>query len=213
MIWASSEIVAVLTFLLPGFVSAAVFYSLTSHPKPNDFGSVIQALMFTIVVQAMSSAVSLNVTWNQEVDVLVSVSIAIIIGITAAAFSNLDVPHRMLRKVRLTKENTYSSEWYSAFAKRQSYVVLHLKDGRRFFGWPSEWPSSPDRGHFRMTEGQWLVENNRPSENQYDGERVIQAYDVFELLIPLSEVSMVEFVYTKTEGKGLNNGKSSNISS
>ena len=29
MSWASSEIVAVLTFLLPGLVAAAVFYSLT----------------------------------------------------------------------------------------------------------------------------------------------------------------------------------------
>ena len=54
MNWAASEAVAVLTFLLPGFVSAAVFYSLTSHPKPNEFGRVIQALIFTIIVQAVA---------------------------------------------------------------------------------------------------------------------------------------------------------------
>ena len=43
MSWASSEIVAVLTFLLPGFVATAVFFSLTSHPRPNEFGQVAQA--------------------------------------------------------------------------------------------------------------------------------------------------------------------------
>ena len=31
MSWASSEVVGVLRFLLPGFVAAAIFYSVTSH--------------------------------------------------------------------------------------------------------------------------------------------------------------------------------------
>lgn len=35
MTWASGEAVGVLAFLLPGFVAAAVFYSLTSYPKPG----------------------------------------------------------------------------------------------------------------------------------------------------------------------------------
>ena len=33
MKWASGEVVGILTFLLPGFVAAAIFYSLTSYPK------------------------------------------------------------------------------------------------------------------------------------------------------------------------------------
>ena len=33
MNWASGEIVGVLSFLLPGFVAAAIFYSLTSYPN------------------------------------------------------------------------------------------------------------------------------------------------------------------------------------
>ena len=49
MIWATNEVVSVLVFLLPGLVASAIFYSLTSHPKPNEFGQVAQALIFTIV--------------------------------------------------------------------------------------------------------------------------------------------------------------------
>ena len=204
LIWSSSEVVAVLTFLLPGFVAAAVFYSLTSHPKPSNFASVIQALMFTAVVQAITVLLRVNVwDWNQEFEVFVSVAIAIFIGLVASLSSNLDFPHRMFRKVNLTQENTHSSEWYSAFAHKQSYVVLHLNDSRRFFGWPSEWPSDPERGHFRVTEGQWLTSEIEKSE-QPDGNN---HEDVYEMLIPVSEVAMVEFVYTPMNGNTNNHGK------
>lgn len=50
--WASSEAIGILMFLLQGFLAAAIFYSLTSHPKPDAFGQVIQALIFTVIVQA-----------------------------------------------------------------------------------------------------------------------------------------------------------------
>ena len=53
MSWASSEVINVLSFLLPGFVAAAVFHSLASHPKPNEADRIIQSLIFTIVVQAI----------------------------------------------------------------------------------------------------------------------------------------------------------------
>ena len=208
MVWSSSEIVSVLTFLLPGFVSAAVFYSLTSHPKPNDFGSVVQALMFTIVVQAVTVVLRINFwSWSQETEVFVSVAIAMLLGLVSASLSNLDMPHRFLRPLRLTKENTYSSEWYSAFSNKQHFVVLHLKDERRFFGWPSEWPSDPDRGHFRMTDGQWLTDDDKlVAELPNLVEHLDQAFEVFELLVPVSEVSMVEFVHTEKNGNGSNHG-------
>lgn len=41
MDWASSDVIGVLKFLLPGFIAAAVFYSLTSHPKPDAFNRII----------------------------------------------------------------------------------------------------------------------------------------------------------------------------
>ena len=44
----SSEIVHVLVFLLPGFLTAAIFHSLTPHRKPEAFEHVISALVFTI---------------------------------------------------------------------------------------------------------------------------------------------------------------------
>ena len=45
MSWVTSEVVGVLTFLLPGFIAATIFYSLTSYPKPGAFDRVILALI------------------------------------------------------------------------------------------------------------------------------------------------------------------------
>ena len=49
----SSEIVKVIYALLPGFLTAWVFYGLTAHPRQGTFERVVQALIFTGIVQAI----------------------------------------------------------------------------------------------------------------------------------------------------------------
>ena len=58
MDWASSEIVGILTFLLPGFIAAEVFHSLTSHPKPGVFDRIVRALIFTLIGQAITELIT-----------------------------------------------------------------------------------------------------------------------------------------------------------
>ena len=188
MNWPSGEIVNVLTFLLPGFVAAAVYYSLTSHPRPGKFDYVVHALIFTALGQALiygiSSASSGAVVesienWSLAFSVLAATFFALL-----AAFStNSDTLHRCLRWARITRETSYPSEWYSAFARHDCYVVLHLKDRRRLYGWPEEWPSQPDRGHFRITWAKWLTEDE-----------ALPSGIGTAILVPVDEVKMVEFV-------------------
>lgn len=40
------EMTPLLTFLLPGFVSASIFCGFTSHPKPSQFERTVEALVF-----------------------------------------------------------------------------------------------------------------------------------------------------------------------
>lgn len=47
----AKDFVSVLQYLLPGFVSAWVFYGLTSYPKPSQFERVVQAMIFTLFTQ------------------------------------------------------------------------------------------------------------------------------------------------------------------
>ena len=164
MSWATSEVVTVLTFLLPGFVAATVFYALTSHPKPSELERIIHALAFTIISQGITWIVLVptglgmdSFPQDKGLETTVSLGCAIIVALVAAFSSNQDLPHRLLRKVRITTETSYPSEWYSAFSRySDSYVVLHLKGDRRLYGWPQEWPAHPEQGHFIIAEGEWL---------------------------------------------------------
>ena len=193
--WASSEAVSVLSFLLPGFVAAAVFHSLTSYPKPKEFDRVVQALIFTVIAQAivqgiqgMARLVKSEISWIAEFEILVSVCIAVAVAIVVVYLSNHDTLHGLLRRLGVTKETAYPSEWYSTFYRNSDcYVILHLQGQRRLYGWPEEWPSLPDQGHFRIAEGEWLVEDKR-----------ILAEGVVAIVIPAKEVEMVEFIRSES---------------
>ena len=204
MPWASSEVVNVLAFLLPGFVAAVIYYSLTSHPKPSAFERVIQALIFTAIIQAVVALlpdsiptaeldIGADAPWDPVWPVAVAAAVALLVVITV----NNDLAHGLLRRVRvrgvgITGETSYPSEWHSAFASfRGCYVVLHLTGERRLYGWPSEWPSDPRQGHFRITGGEWLTE-----------EGALPLAGAAGILIPVSAVEMVEFIQANRDDNG-----------
>ena len=191
MEWASNEVVTVLAFLLPGLVAVIVFYSLTSHPKPNEMERIVQALAFTIASQAISTIIAyllgiggIEVKWPEFEGVVLPFFIAIALALLTAAATNHDFPHKFLRQFGITRETSFPSEWYAAFAEnRRRYVVLHLKDGRRLYGWPEEWPKRTDQGHFRISECEWLTGEERQPLTRDSA-----------ILIPAQAVDMVEFV-------------------
>ena len=142
MDWATSEVVTVLTFLLPGLVAAAVFYSLTAYPRPNEFGHVVQALAFTVAAQAVTwiflalAGLAWDVdSWPAGSESVVSVLSAILLALVLAWLVNHDSAHTLLRRIGVTKETSFPSEWHSAFHRYdECFVVLHLKGGRRLYG-------------------------------------------------------------------------------
>ena len=193
MNWASGEIVGVLTFLLPGFVAAAVFYALTSHPKPGAFDRIVLALIFTLICKVIADfAVTLPSGSEDRIaatdlnEPALSIAIAVVLGLCVSGISNTDALHRFLRWLRITRETSFPSEWYSTFARygENAYIVLHLQDGRRLYGYAEEWPSEPKDGHFRMAEAEWLDDENKR----------IALKDVSAVLISATEVAMIEFL-------------------
>ena len=141
MIWAANDVVGALVFLLPGPVASAVYFSLTSHPKPNEFGQVVQALMFTILSQTVAWAIGL--AWPQmgsreDWQLFFPVPVAAVMALIAAFCSNHDIVHSILRRAKATRETSYPSEWYSAFAENDDFYVVRISttgagcmDGRR----------------------------------------------------------------------------------
>ena len=193
MTWAGGEIVGVLAFLLPGFVAALIFYSLTSHPRPGAFDRVVVALVFTLIGQTITNyALSAFVGAEGSAGAIegwepgLSVLVAIVLGSCASGVSNYDLLHGLLRWLRLTRETSYPSEFYSTFAQygRHHCVVLHLRGDRRLYGHAKEWPSDPQDGHFCVTDAEWLDDDNKGTPLK----------GVAAVLIPATEVVMVEFL-------------------
>lgn len=190
------EVIPLLQYLIPGFLTAWIFYSLTAFKRPDTFGQIVQALIFTFVIHGTVLVVKAGLLWIGSKGVIVgqwdvkaeaswSFVISVMLGLLSCFWATNDKLHVVLRNKKITKQTSYPSEWFSAFAKNKRFVVLHLGENR-LYGWPSEWPSTPDQGQFVIEQPSWLDD---------DGNEIPLDADFF--VIDASKVHWVEFS-TKT---------------
>ena len=199
----SRDMILILQYLLPGFVSAWIFYGLTSYQKPSRFERVVQALIFTAFIQVLVTLLKyvflfignywVLAQWDESANLILSVIVAVLLGLMFSYYANNDKMNTCLRKMGITRETSFPSEWFGAFLKNVTYIVLHLKDGRRLYGWPIEWPSVADSGHFQLVRACWLADS-----------KVIPITGVKSILINVSDVRWVEFIENTWE---TSNGK------
>lgn len=194
----SAQIIDILLFLLPGFVAAEVFYVLTAYPRPSTFERIVQALILTTIIKGIVWV------WNRaelffvgsgveetSAEIATSLFVAILFGLGWFWVVNRNVLGKWSRVLGVTKTTSRPSEWYSAFSRNaECLVILHLKDKRRIYGWPIEWPGQPDKGHFLIDRGVWL--NGESQVN--DGDQPPSTPLGPSTLVPASEVGMVEFI-------------------
>jgi hypothetical protein len=57
------EVIPLLQYLIPGFLSAWIFYSLTAFKRPDTFGQIVQALIFTFVIQGAVLGIGAICLW------------------------------------------------------------------------------------------------------------------------------------------------------
>jgi len=189
----SQEVLALLSFLLPGFLVAWIFYALTSHQKPSQFERIVQALLFTLLVSAIVAFLRIALltigyqyqigVWDKDTELIFSVVTAIGLGLACAYLTNTDGMHTMLRAIGMSKRSSQPSEWCTVFAGQETYVVLEFKDGRRLYGWPKVWPSNYERGHIYITQPSWVHSDIQVDLPTTEG-----------ILVPVGDLSNVEFV-------------------
>lgn len=196
----SKDILALLTQLMPGFLTAWVVYGLTTYAKPSQFERIVQALIYSFIVSALVAGtepllllagqfVRLG-TWDHSAEVIASAVLAIALGLLLSFFMTNDAFFRRARRLGLTSRTPFPSEWYGAFAARPPrYVVLHLEGGRRISGYPMEWPTEPISGHFKLIDAAWLDDQNN--------EIPLDTND--SILIGAKQVEMVEFLKNISE--------------
>jgi hypothetical protein len=190
----SSEVIKVIYALLPGFVAAGLLYLFTAYDRLSPFERTVQALVFTGIVQVvvlgfrelmfLFGARYCFGEWTDNVAFATSIIFAALLGLLLSVLANSNWFYPLLQRLRITKNTSYPSEWFSALTENQRYLVLHLAGSRRILGWPYEWPNHCDSGHFVLTNASWLSDEN-------DATPLV---NVHLILIPAKDVEMVEFL-------------------
>jgi hypothetical protein len=121
--------------------------------------------------------------WSEHSEIICSAVNSVILGILFSYYANNDKFHKIIRKIGISRETSFPSEWFGTFSKNVTYIVLHLKDERRIYGWPIEWPSVPDHGHFLLVQASWLVDSEE-----------IPIKGVESILVDVNDVRWVEFM-------------------
>lgn len=207
----SKELIVLLQYLVPGFLVAWICFGVTSHQKPSQFERVVQALIYSLFVHFAVSAerlIALKVgkwkelgSWSQESDLFASLVTAIVLGTIFSYFINSDRLHGILRKCGVSTRSSHPSEWCTAFDTKKSWIVAHLKDDRRIYGWPHIWPSDPTKGHLLIIHASWLV-NHTDSEGDAPIENAPPQHEM-QILIDVLDIKWVEFILNPEETNGI----------
>ncbi|MBP4001512.1 DUF6338 family protein [Pseudomonas koreensis] len=187
------EVIPLLQYLIPGFLTAWIFYSFTAFKRPDTFGQIVQALIFTFIIQMIVGLIELLLLWCGEhvyslgewtstSRSLSSALVALSLGAFSCYLACNDKLHKWLRDKNITKKTSHPTEWYGAFTEFPRFVVLHLVDERRIYGWPLHWPTEPKEGQFVLQDPSWLED---------DGAEIQLGAELFT--IDASRVQWVEF--------------------
>ncbi|GHU17124.1 hypothetical protein FACS1894163_07640 [Spirochaetia bacterium] len=205
----TGELITLFNFLLPGFITSFLFYSLTAFPKKSEFEAVVIALIYTVIINMIVEIIGFIYheigidigKWAQLIKTVLPIITALFIGLLWSFLYNNDIIHKILRnkKIRITKKTSYPSEWYATFSETNTYVVLHLKDERRIQGHPLQWPNDPQQGHFVLERAKWLVVDKKGNTD------TIPLPTVDKIMIDTINVEMVEFLKFKDELEGEQN--------
>jgi hypothetical protein len=169
----AKDLVPILLFLLPGFVSVGILEILCVRKTKDAFGRIVEALIFTmlnlacfLISRAFLETISCIKFDHREFFTTGNVSLmaacAIVIGLIFAAEINHEWLLSLLNnKFHLTRKTAKPSTWNETWTHAQKYVVVHLDDGRRIYGWPTFYSDAPEERALFLEDASWLGEENQ----------------------------------------------------
>ena len=219
----SQETAAILNFLLPGFVAAAVFYLFTPHRRTTEATErTIEAFILTGIIQfcvLLTKTVALLIgkvfalgPWTENSSLGVGLCLALMAGFGFAFCANNDLPHKWLRAL---PDNGKKQRFLRWLGKRLKGKCL-TKETTLPTEWCNAFNASDDRfvmlhlkNGLRMYAqlDEWP---NYPDKGHFvvlapewldrdNGSTLLDG--VHKMLIPVEEVGIVEFMKNADEMK------------
>lgn len=192
------DLIPILAFLLPGFVSSGIVSLLVIRKPQEVFVRVLEALIFTTLNLAVFFSAQSYLS-THKIPVLTVDSghfftagnltllafCAVGIGLIWSFEANNQWLFWVLRFLRITSKSTKPTLWVDVFStERNRYAVVHLKDGRRVVGWVRRYSDdAADRALF-LEQASWLTDDGAFVNNPRINVMVDRE----------TEISLVEFV-------------------
>jgi hypothetical protein len=204
-----SKLIPILVFLLPGFVTLGVIEVLVVSRPRDTFDKIVLAfvltflnlLVFSVMRYLLEKAafelslagclmcsglqfdhVNFYSPGNLILILICSVGIGLIWGYETTNESVL----KRLRDKNFTTRTHKPSTWREAFIHRKAHhIVVHLKDGRRIFGYPLHYSDEPGERAVLLEPAYWLTEKNG---------KTIQGTETTILIDNNIGIELIEFV-------------------
>ena len=177
----TSEALAVLLLLMPGFLASVVLNSVVVRQTKDRVGGIIEALVFSFVIYAIltpfgRSPVHLDVTNAGTyrpivapellLDAMVlSVGLALLIGTLITNDSHM----KLLRRLKMTASTARINTWLDIFIDQRRYVVVTFTDGRRLFGWPEYYSNDTAEGLLYISDPAWIGDDDEYTDLDVHG--------------------------------------------
>lgn len=169
------EALALLIFLLPGFVSSSLLdHVLVRKPKDN-FGKIIEALVFSFIIYVLvvglvgvpafeipanaADVPSLATSLINQSFIWLALVVSLVLPLVLGFLSATDIHMRFLRLVRVTNKTARETTWLDVFADQKRYVIVNLTGQRRVFGWPMYFSNDRDEGLLYLHDPAWVNED------------------------------------------------------
>lgn len=173
------DLIPILVFLLPGFVSSGIVSLLVIRKPQEAFGRVVEAVIFTalnlavffVAKAVLARLAALNLTLRHFLTIdshrFFTAGNLTLLGLCAAGIglawsieANNQWLFRVLQWSGVTSKSTKPSIWVDVLSEqRNRYAVVHLKDGRRLLGWVSRYSDDAgDRALF-LEQASWLTDD------------------------------------------------------
>lgn len=171
----TNETLNILIFLIPGFLSSIIYNTVVTRSEKEAITKIIEALTFSFINYSIvslifdQSPVVLGISQEGNVtkhfieyksSVLVPIAIfAIIIPLSLGLLTTTDILMKILRRFRITNKTARESIWLDIFTDQKRYVIVHLKDGRRIYGWPMYFSNTSNESRIYLSDPAWIDED------------------------------------------------------
>ena len=169
-----NDLLPVLLFLLPGFVSAGIVGLLAVRKPVEPFSRVIEALIFTMLNLVLFTVIKRLVTkvCHMKLDekdfftagnLLILSACALAIGLAWSYEANNQRLFSFLRKCKITQKTTKPSVWVDILTRNRKFVIVDLKNGRRVYGWPAAFSEEASERSIYLEQATWLLDDGTGS--------------------------------------------------